>query len=287
MVRLTLALVPLLLTVGLAAPMPRLQHVFLFVLESQNPQGVIGNTNMPQFNALATTYARATNYTAITHPALPNFTAMITGNDHDLPSNAPGKPFTGDNLALQLEQAGLSWHAYQQGLPAAGAPSSRVGSGKKQSPFMLNTDIMNSAARRMNVVPFEQLQTDLRAGSVPNFSYLALDPCGVTPAVSCLRDGDRTEDVLIGNLTAQILGSPVWKEGTAIIITFAEGNRGDTAGGGGHVATLVLTPNGPRGLSSNLAYNHYSLLRTLEEGFGLPLLGGAKTNAAMSELFLK
>ena len=39
--------------------------------------------------------------------------------------------------------------------------------------------------------------------------------------------------------------------------------------GGGHIPTIVITNHGPRGVSDDTAYNHYSLLRTLEDAFGL------------------
>jgi hypothetical protein len=39
--------------------------------------------------------------------------------------------------------------------------------------------------------------------------------------------------------------------------------------GGGHIPTLVLTNHGPRGLVDDTPYNHYSLLRTIEDAFGI------------------
>ena len=50
--------------------------------------------------------------------------------------------------------------------------------------------------------------------------------------------------------------------------------------GGGHVATIVITNHDPAHLTDNTAYNHYSLLRTIEAAFGLPCL----RNACSSEV---
>jgi hypothetical protein len=67
----------------------------------------------------------------------------------------------------------------------------------------------------------------------------------------------------------------------AIVITFDEGSGGDRAGccgvtpqapsnyGGGHIPTIVITNHGPRGLADPTPYNHYSLLRTIEDAFGI------------------
>src|SRR5439155_12084377 len=66
-----------------------------------------------------------------------------------------------------------------------------------------------------------------------------------------------------------------------IIVTFDEGtsNRGDGHGhqfkGGGNVAWFALGPQVVPGAYSSASYDHYSFLRTLEDGFELPCLQGA------------
>jgi hypothetical protein len=60
--------------------------------------------------------------------------------------------------------------------------------------------------------------------------------------------------------------------------------------GGGHIPTIVITNHGPRHMSDPTPYNHYSLLRTIEDAFRLPdYLGhaaGAKDGVqAMKPLF--
>ena len=39
--------------------------------------------------------------------------------------------------------------------------------------------------------------------------------------------------------------------------------------GGGHIPTIVITNHGPRGVTDATPYNHYSLLRTIEDAFGI------------------
>ena len=75
------------------------------------------------------------------------------------------------------------------------------------------------------------------------------------------------------------MGSDVWKTGnSAIIVTWDEADIGlslgapDIAAGGGHVATLVITNHGPRGLRDASPYNHYALLLSIEDAFGLDCL---------------
>lgn len=66
-----------------------------------------------------------------------------------------------------------------------------------------------------------------------------------------------------------------------LVITFdeAEGNRAGPRGvlpggtAGGRVGALVLSPFTQGGTVSDVPYNHYSLLATIEDTFSLPRLG--------------
>ena len=296
MPRLSTLLLPLALAAlpAAAAPQPpsqKLNHVFLLVLENHSLKTVIGNPDLKALNRLATTYGYAANYTGVAHPSLPNYVAMIAGSTMNTAGDDPGQRFSGDNLALQLEATGLSWKAYMQGLPGAGSTADYAGAyGKKHNPFMLSAEIAGSAGRRANVVPWEGFASDLAAGRAPNFAFVVPDVChDMHGAPECFGRSrlDRAADSFVEDWTGSIMKSALWKAGTAIVITFDEGGGGDALGGGGRVATIVVTPGGPRGKVSQVAYNHYSLLGTLERGFGVPLLRGAKTAAAMDDLFWK
>jgi len=70
-----------------------------------------------------------------------------------------------------------------------------------------------------------------------------------------------------------------------LIVTWDEGDN-DAAmdpqtaaivpsGGGGPVLALVVTPGAPAGRVLTGPYDDYSVLRTVEDAFGLPLLGQA------------
>jgi hypothetical protein len=99
----------------------------------------------------------------------------------------------------------------------------------------------------------------------------------------------KTGDVWIGKIVNQITSSKLWNApGTgnnAIIITWDEDNnppqktstqgccgfepKSDANFGGGHIATIVITNHGPRNVVDSTPYNHYSLLRTTEDAFGI------------------
>ena len=82
-------------------------------------------------------------------------------------------------------------------------------------------------------------------------------------------------------MVPSILASREYRRHGALIITFDESEGSDTRGccgnsAGGRIATVVLSPavTAP-GSHSTVEYNHYSLLRTVEDLFGLPCLGHA------------
>jgi hypothetical protein len=139
---------------------PRLDHVFVIVLENHNSftsfgsNGIIGNPQAPNITALWNKYSVATNYNGVWHPSLPNYVAMITGNwigtdvvatghsyqagstvgisDDDSPSVATDYPSPPANLSIhrwrinlpslagQLVKAGKDWRAYMQNIPESG-----------------------------------------------------------------------------------------------------------------------------------------------------------------------
>ena len=169
-----------------------------------------------------------------------------------------------------------------------------------------------------NVVGFDGprgLYTDLGSGNVPSFAFIAPSQChddhgrGNGDAF-CAYDGttDGTQtglnpgliqqgDVTIQKLVETIKNSPVWHEGRAVIVIVWDEN--DYSG----VATapiglfpaqnqnsvvLTVEPNyESAGVESSTYYNSFSLLRSIEAGFGLPCLNHAcdKGVAVMSDLF--
>ncbi len=73
---------------------------------------------------------------------------------------------------------------------------------------------------------------------------------------------------MAGSLVREIMSSPAWKSGNdAIVITFDENEGGGQDGG--WIPTIVITNHGPRRFVDATPYNHYSLLRTIEDAFGI------------------
>jgi hypothetical protein len=96
--------------------------------------------------------------------------------------------------------------------------------------------------------------------------------------------GAAAGDAWLSRWVPVILASPEWKDHGVLFITFDEGTS-DTGccndAVGGRVATLVISPLGRRGYQSDVPYSHYSLLRTIEAAWDMPLLGNAKCECTL------
>ena len=276
---------------ALAQGLTPFSHLFVIVLENHGLKGVIGNPNLPALNGLARQYGLATDYSGVAHPSLPNYVALMFGSTFGSRSDNPAQRFAGDNLALQLERAGKSWKGYVQGLPKPGWDGPYAGPyGKKHNPFMLSAEIAKNPGRAANVVPLGQLFADLKAGHAPDFALIVPDVChDLHGGAGCPRGAalERAGDDFVRDTVGAILASPAWSGNAAVVVTFDEAGGGDVRGGGGVVPAVVVTRQGPRGVQSDQPYNHYSLLRTFEDAWGLPPLREAGRATPMLDLFAK
>jgi phospholipase C len=231
------------------------------------------------------------------------------------------------SLIDQLNEHGLSWKGYFESIPE---PGSRVESSRDQLYASKHNGFMNLAVVQKipdlakRIVGFDQLTKDLATGDVPNYAHIIPNQCNEMHGLdegddppSCRYDHDAAlisrADRVVGELVARIQASPIWQapENTAIVITWDEDDgphptrdAGKVQGccgfdpknvanaGGGHIPTIVITNHGPRGVKDDTPYNHYSLLRTTEEAFGITEHLNSADDAAggvvsMSKLFWK
>ena len=307
---------PLLVACGLvasavpapAADVPPYDHVFLIIEENEGFGAIIGNKYAPILNALAADYGLATDYRGVADPSEPNYVAMLGGDFFGITSDDPywfpGQSVNAPNLMSQLEAAGKTWKGYFQGMPYPGYrgycyPDKCNGIPDADTQYVVkhngiaNFTNMQTPAEFAHMVPFAQLAADLAGGKAPSFSYIVPDEChdshGAPPW--CVDSGpiDSIQqrqliaqmDAFAGSIIDKITSSPTWLNGNnAIVITFDEGNTATS-----RIATIVITNHGPRGLTDNTSYNHYSLLASLQQAFGLGCLRNSCTATPMANLF--
>jgi hypothetical protein len=89
-------------------------------------------------------------------------------------------------------------------------------------------------------------------------------------------------DAWLRAFVPRILDSPAWKDDGALFITFDEGADKSIHN---QVATIVAAPGVAAGTTSDVAHSHYSLLRTIQDGFGLPCLAESCNANTLGEFF--
>jgi phosphatidylinositol-3-phosphatase len=196
----------------------------------------------------------------------------------------------------QLQEKGLTWKGYFEDIPtpsstAVVAPNGvRALYAVKHNGFMNFKSVQDDPNRASKIVSFPQLMSDLQTGKVPNYSHIVPNQCHEMhglPECLGLQELIKAGDAMVGQLIEKITHASVWSSAhnSAIIITWDEDNnpshkpqpqgccgfnpKSVANFGGGHIATIVITNHGPRGVVDSKAYNHYSLLRTTEEAFGI------------------
>ncbi len=181
----------------------------------------------------------------------------------------------------------------------------------KHNPFVYFSSIQEGVQTRSslaNVVGFDGprgLYADLSSGNVPMFSFIAPNQCndqhgrgnagaycnfdpndngtlvGLNPALM------QRGDVALRTIVTSIKSSPAWKQGNnAIVVVWDEDDYSVTPTVN-KVLLIVDTNYGIHGIQSTVAYNHFSLLKSIEAGFGLPCLNHACDSSVnvMTDLF--
>jgi hypothetical protein len=217
-------------------------------------------------------------------------------------------------VADQLQAKGLTWRGYLEDM---GAPcrhpqlnavddtqKAEVGDqyAARHNPFVYFHSIIDSPVCATNVVDLAHLTDDL--GSIPttsNLSFITPNLCNDAhdaPCVDGRPGGLVSADEWLRTWAPKILASPAFKKDGLLVVTFDEADVADSSGadaccgegsgpnaplpglygmGGGRTGTVVVSPFVAPGSWNDTAYNHYSLLRTIEDLFGLAPLGYAQT----------
>jgi phospholipase C len=263
------------------APPPKLphgrsdgrSHVVVVVMENKEQSSVIGSADAPFLTRLAHVGALARNSYGVRHPSLPNYLALTSGSTQGISDDCTDCAANARNLADQLEAAHRTWRAYLQGLPRpCAAPASSGRYAKKHDPFAYDRAITSDPSRCRNRVPFSRLADDLRHRRLPDFALITPDLCSDTHDCP-VRTGDR----FLARLVPAV--RPALGPHGFLVITYDEGTTdAGCCGGsaGGRIATVVVGPDVRRGAVMSRAIDHYGVLRSLEDAFGLGHLGAAR-----------
>jgi phosphatidylinositol-3-phosphatase len=267
---------------GGGSSQPVFGHVFLVVEENHGFSSVIGNSSMPYLNRLASQYGLATEYFANTHPSIGNY-FMLTAGKIETNDDSFSGVVSDDNLVRELKSAGQSWKCYAEDLPAAGYTGNDVYPYMRHhNPFSYFSDVLNDDAEAANMVPFSQFPSDLANGTLPNFSFI------LPNALDDAHDGTLAQaDLWLKQNIQPLLASATFQKDGLLVITFDEAADSDTEHGGGHIATVIVSPKANTGFQSSTFYQHASVLRLILSSLGDSTFPGASAGAPAMNAFLK
>ena len=208
----------------------------------------------------------------------------------------------GNDPARDHTSAGTCGHPvlnHQDGTQTASASDQYA---SRHDPFVYFHSIIDNPAECGRVVALSLLRHDLSSAALtPAFSWITPNLCDDGHDAVCAGPnlagshvgGLVSTDLFLARYVPLIMASPAFKANGALLITWDESNTADGASccgetpgpgsalpgivgpGGGHVAAIVISPFTKPGTTNATPYNHYALLRTIEDIFGLAHLGEA------------
>jgi hypothetical protein len=179
-----------------------------------------------------------------------------------------------------IEAAGKSWKTYQEAMPSTCFVGDSYPYAQKHNPFVYFNPIRNNAARcQSHIVPYTQLATDLlSASTTPAYGFITPDNCHDMHDCTV-----ATGDAWLGVEIPKILASPAFTTQKSLLaLLWDEDDYSAT----NQVPLLLMGTGVATNFKSPVAYNHYSLLRTIEDALGLPTLTANDASAApMTDMF--
>jgi len=273
-------------------------HVLIIMFENQYREYVMANA---YFNRLASQGLDMQNFHGVMHPSQTNYIASIAGELCNMTDDdPPPQPLTQRTIVDLIEEAdtGLTWKAYMDSyIPQSQLWSTSLTPANdfpyviKHNPFSSFKNIQDNPQRWQKIVNEEQFWRDVITQNLPNYAWFTpnmwndghytvgthVDPKERAPALV-----DQAAQWLEGFFADLRFPGPDSRlpDNTLVVVTFDESdfmqafdaNKKYTYDGPNQIYTVLLGDGIKPGVRFE-AYNHYSLLRTIEKNFNLNHLG--------------
>ena len=250
------------------AQIPRYSHIVVVIEENHSYSKIIGNSTAPYINSLASRGALFTRSYGITYPSEPNYLALLAGSTFGLTSDSCPHRFSAANLGSELLAAGLSYKSYSESMPKQGYLGCKSGEyARKHNPATDFTNLPGKVNKTFAQFPSSYAR-------LPKVSFV--DPN--------LLDDMHSASVARGDswLQANIGGYANWAQAhnSLLILTWDTDNKK----AGNHIATIFVGTHIVPGQYSE-TINHYNVLRTIEQAYGLPYAGQSASAAPITDVF--
>jgi phosphatidylinositol-3-phosphatase len=286
---------------GGADGVPRFGHVFVIIGENTDYQHLT-TTNAPYLmTTIRPSSAWFENYYAATHWSQANYVALTSGQFTRCEQQDGGYACRDDvdNLFHQLDGAGMTWKVWLDSAPgkcdtgsggscASNEPCPHTGFYTTGNPPIDYTDISDAECLANDIpagTPADGMATfnaGLASGSVADYNFIVPNGCNDGEA-NCKPVNNRYTqfDDFLAREVPLIEASPAFARNGVIVVLYDEDERmGGLAaknglGSGGHTVCALISPLVQPGEYAPQTYS-YSVLRTIQDGFGIgPYLGAA------------
>lgn len=264
-----------------------IQHVFIIAMENHDWSAVVGNSSPYITKTLLPMGGHANQYynPPGNHPSAPNYVwleagAAVAGKSDCAPTSASCRS-SATHLSMLLDSAGISWKEYAEDATGKSCIIDFSNVDVNHVPFSYFNDVTNNGSANSTKCiaherPYTEFATDLQNNSVPRYSF-------ITPNLNNdMHNGTVQQgDTWLSHEVPKILNSQAYKTDGVLFIVWDEGEGND-----GPIGMIVLSPFAKKNYSNNIHYDHSSMLKTLEEIFGVsPMLGGAAKATDLSDFF--
>jgi hypothetical protein len=252
-------------------------RVLIIVLENQNFDSARKD---PYLARLALQGADFTNFRAISHPSYPNYLAMIAGSSFGVQGDGQVN-FPDDDAHATIANF-LDWRSYAENYPEKPKPFliDRGKYARKHVPFLSFARIQRSEADRISsvdthdahnrfVTDVENFRSDPDKHPLPQYMFYTpnLDDDGHDPFFEPAT-GLRKASRWLNNFLENWIPLDDKMKGTLVVVTFDESEDHERTN---RIYTVFLGDMVKPGEIDKL-YSHYSVLKTVEDNFGLPSL---------------
>jgi hypothetical protein len=251
-----------------ATSIPRPNHVVIVVEENHSYNEIIGNPSAPYINSLAKQGANFTASFGVEHPSQPNYLDLFSGSNQGVTDDSCPHTFSTANLGSNLLSAGFTFGGYSEDMPSVGYTGCNyMKYYRKHNPWVNFTNIPSSAN-----MPFTSFPSNFN--NLPTISFV------IPNQDNDMHDGSISQ---ADTWLKQHLDSYVqWAKtnNSLLIVTWDEDDHTQN----NQIPTIFVGPMVKPG-NYNEQINHFNVLRTLEDMYGLPYVGKSSTATPITDIW--
>jgi phospholipase C len=251
--------------------LPKIDHIVIVIEENHSQSQIANNSSAPYMNLLMKQGANFTNYHAIEHPSQPNYLDLFSGANQGVTSDwIPKTKFSTANLGYELIAKNYSFTGYSEGLPSTGFNGESAGNGgyaRKHNPWVNFTNIPKKYNQSFTNFPKDFQKLPTVSFVIPNLQH-DMHNGTIKEADQWLKD----------NINPYVHWAKT--HNSLLIVTWDE----DEGSAENMIPTFFVGPMVKTGKYSENV-NHFGLLRTIEDIYGLSHAGEAQNSSPIADIW--